>query len=179
MKVLNVFFSATGNTEKVALKIEETLTAHGHEVDTRKVEKSDIEVDILEYQLVFAGSGVYRQLPGKALMDLFSNLLGEYAKQGIIKPSSPRRSDAKAIIYCTYGGVHTGINEAVPAVKYMGQLFDHLGYSIVGEWYVVGEYNTEALKSHSVTGRMGDIRGRPDEHDLQEVSEKVVGILRI
>ena len=26
----------------------------------------------------------------------------------------------KTVIYCTYGGTHTGINEAIPAVKYMG-----------------------------------------------------------
>jgi len=179
MKALNIFFTATGNTEKVAHTIEEALIAHGHHVDTVKIETSDTEIDFLSYDFVFAGSGVYRQLPGKPLMELFSNVLGKYAKEGVIKPASPRRPGAKAVIYCTYGGVHTGINEAIAAVKYMGQLFDHLGYTIVGEWYVVGEYKSKELAKHSLHGRLGDIRGRPNEHDLREVAEKVIGILKI
>ena len=103
----------------------------------------------------------------------------KYAKLGEVKPCSPRRPSCGCVIYCTYGGVHTGINEAVPAVKLMGQLFDHLGYGILGEWYVVGEYHPEAMKSHSVVGRLGDIRGRPNEADLKEVSERVKGILGV
>ena len=49
----------------------------------------------------------------------------------------------------------------------MGQLFDHLGYTIIAEWYIVGEYKTERLQGHSVAGRLGDIRGRPNEVDKQ------------
>jgi hypothetical protein len=82
------------------------------------------------------------------------------------------------VVYCTYGGVHTGINEAIPAVKYMGQLFDHLGYTIIGEWYIIGEYLTEPLQSHSLHGRLGDIRGRPNAQDLRNLAEKVKGILK-
>ncbi len=37
MKVLNLYFSATGNTKKVAMKISETLQELGREVDTLKV----------------------------------------------------------------------------------------------------------------------------------------------
>jgi hypothetical protein len=43
----------------------------------------------------------------------------------------------------------------------------------------VGEYMTEALRSHSVNGRLGDIRERPNEADLQDVAERVKGVLRI
>ncbi len=85
----------------------------------------------------------------------------------------------ETVVYCTYGGVHTGTNEAIPAVKYMGQLFDHLGYTIVAEWYVIGEYNPERMRSHSASGRLGDIRGRPSEEDLRDVAGKGKGVLRI
>jgi hypothetical protein len=61
----------------------------------------------------------------------------------------------------------------------MGQLFDHLGYTIMAEWHIVGEYKTERLQGHSVAGRLGDIRGRPNEQDLREVAAKVTGILQI
>jgi hypothetical protein len=178
MNILNIYFSSTGNTEKVALKIQETLIESVHNVETLKITSEDDSVDVLKYDLVFVGSGVYGQLPGIPLMDLHRRLLQKYSGEGEVKPVSPRRSSAWAVVYCTYGGVHTGINEAIPAVKYMGQLYDHLGYTIVGEWYVVGAYRTEALRDRSIEGRLGDIRGRPSEADLQEVAEKVKGILK-
>lgn len=37
MKVLNLYFSATGNTEKVAMRIEATIRELGYEVDTLKI----------------------------------------------------------------------------------------------------------------------------------------------
>ncbi|UCB50843.1 MAG: flavodoxin [Deltaproteobacteria bacterium] len=179
MNVLNLYFSSTGNTEKVALKIEETVQKLGHKVNTIKIAEKGTEMEILDYDFVFVGSGVYQQLPGKPLMELFRELLQAYVKKGEIKPGSPRRPNAKTVVYCTYGGAHTGINEAIPAVKYMGQLLDHLGYTIVGEWYVVGEYKPEKFRERSMDGRLGDIRGRPNEEDLRDVAEKVKGILHI
>ncbi len=177
MKILNLYFSSTGNTEKVALKIDETVTELGYVVDTVKIGSKELSLDILDYDFVFVGSGVYGQLPGKKLVDLHGALLQRYVKAGEIKPASPRRQGSHVVVYCTYGGVHTGINEAIPAVKYMGQLFDHLGFTILAEWYVVGEYKTKKLESHSVGGRLGDIRGRPNRADLDEVAEKVKGVL--
>jgi flavodoxin len=179
MNVLNLYFSSTGNTEKVALRIGETVQESGYNVETLKLTRNDMEVNILHYDLIFVGSGVYGQLPGRSLMELFRKLLQEYVKSGEIKPAAPRRPMAKTVVYCTYGGAHTGINEAIPAVKYMGQLFDHLGYTIIGEWYVVGEYKTEQLRTHSTTGRLGDIRGRPNEEDLRDIAERVKGVLQV
>lgn len=43
----------------------------------------------------------------------------------------------------------------------------------------VGEFLGGNLEPLSTTGRLGNIQGRPNEADLQEISEKVVGILRI
>lgn len=179
MNILNLYYTSTGNTEKVALRIGETIKRLGHEVTTVKITGKDMELDILQYDFIFVGSGVYRQLPGKALMELFEELYQKYRKLEEIVPASPRRPSKRVVVYGTYGGVHTGINEAVPAVKYMGQLFDHLGYTVVDEWYIVGEYIPEALRDHSVSGRLGDIRGRPNETDLRDVAERVRGILRI
>ena len=179
MDVLSLYFSSTGNTEKVALRIGKTVQELGHNVETLKITRNGLQVDILNYGFVFVGSGVYGQLPGKPLMDLFRRLLWKYVKNGEIKPTAPRRPLAKVVVYCTYGGTHTGVNEAIPAVKYMGQLFDHLGYTIIGEWYVVGEYQTEQLRTHSTTGRLGDIRGRPNQTDLQDIAEKVRGVLQV
>ncbi|MGC9195811.1 MAG: flavodoxin family protein [Syntrophobacteraceae bacterium] len=177
MKALNLYFSATGNTKKIAQRIEDTLREQGFEVDTVKI-AADANPDILSYDLVFAGSGVYHWLPGKPLMELFGKLLERYVGEGEIKPASPRRQGKKAVVYCSYGGGHTGANEAVPAVKYLAQLFDHLGYEVLDQWYFVGEYHGKH-RPMSVKGRLGNIEGRPNEADLKEVSEKVAGILRV
>lgn len=178
MNVLNLYFSSTGNTEKVAFKIRDTVRKLGLNVETVKVNSGDVDVDVLKFDFVFVGSGVYGQLPGKPMIELHRRLLQKYNEEGEVKPASPRRSSAKAVVYCTYGGVHTGVNEAIPAVKFMGQLYDHLGYTIVGEWYVVGEYKTDRFRGRSIDGRLGDIRGRPNTQDLKEVAEKVKGIFR-
>jgi flavodoxin len=178
-KVLNTYFSTTGNTENVALRIGETLRELGNDVDTVRITNEDQIIDVLQYEFVFAGSGVYGQMPGEGLVRFFRKTLQRYSQAGEVKPCSPKRPSAKAVVYCTFGGVHTGVNEAVPCVKFMGQLFDHLGYTVVGEWYIVGEYVSEAQRGNSVIGRLGDIRGRPNEQDLREVAEKVKGILRV
>jgi hypothetical protein len=166
MRVLNLFYTSTKNTEKVAQQIHDVIEEHGYPIDTINVTSPKQDIDILQYNMVFVGSGVYGQLPGQPLIDLHRRLLQQYNEAGEVKPASPRR------------GVHTGINEAIPAVKFLGQLYDHLGYSIVGEWYIVGEYLTENFRNRSLDGRLGDIRGRPNEQDLREVKEKVLGLFK-
>lgn len=178
MRILNLFYSSTKNTEKVARQIHTVVEELGQKIDTVKVTSPDLNIDLLLYDVIFVGSGVYGQLPGQPLIDLHRRLLQYYNQIGEIKPASPRRPSAYTIIYCTYGGVHTGINEAIPAVKFMGQLYDHLGYTIISEWYIVGEYLTENLRNRSVDGRLGDIRGRPNQQDLREVKEKILGLFK-
>lgn len=178
MRVLNLYYSSTKNTEKVARQIHSVIKELGYMIDTIKVDSPQLDIDILRYTMIFEGSGVYGQLPGQPLIDLHRRLLQQYNKAGEVKPASPRRSSAYTVVYCTYGGVHTGINEAIPAVKFMGQLFDHLGYKILAEWYVVGEYLTENLRNRSIDGRLGDIRGRPNQQDLSEIREKVLGLFK-
>ena len=79
-------------------------------------------------------------------MKVFSELRKKCGKEGKLKPASPRLPGKKTVVYCTYGGAHTGVKEAIPAVKYMAQLFDHLGFMILDEWCFVGEYVPKNLK---------------------------------
>jgi len=176
MKILNLYFSATGNTAKVAEKIDTALRETGHQVQTMKVTQN-LDIDVLAYDYVFLGSGVYEWLPGQPVISLVKNLRRRYADEGEIKPSSPKRPDKKSVIYCTYGGAHTGVNEAIPATKYMGQIFEHLGFKILAEWHLIGEY-LGRYQPMSTGGRLGDIRGRPNEADLREVAEKVREIMQ-
>jgi hypothetical protein len=181
MKILNLYFSSTGNTEKVARRITDTVEKLGHEIDTLKIAgDKEAEVDLLRYDFVFIGSGVYQWLPGKPLQEFIGAKLSHYAAAEEIKLGAPRRAQKRGVVYCTYGGAHTGVNEAIPAVKYMGQLLDHLGYEVVAEWCVIGQYPSKGrLKEYSVGGRLGNIEGRPDEADLADVAERVAGVLRM
>ncbi len=177
MKVLNLYYSSTGNTLKVAKTITAALEALGHEVIDVRVKK-DTDINVMDFDRVFAGSGVYAWLPGKHMQRLLERLRDGYAASGYIKPGAPR-IDKQAVIYCTYGGVHTGKNEAVPAVKFMGQLFDHLGFELIDEWYFVGEYRASGMQAMTTAGRLGDISGRPDQHDLDRIKQKVRGIMLV
>ena len=51
----------------------------------------------------------------------------------------------------------------------------HLGYQIMGEWHIVGEFHN--VEDPNIKGRLGDIRGRPNEHDLLDVENRVKGVL--
>jgi hypothetical protein len=103
MKVLNLYFSATGNTKKVAQTITATAEACGCRVDTIRATEN-AEVNLLHYDLIFIGSGVYEWLPGKPLRSLLSKLRQEYVAQREIQPASPLRQGKIGVVYCTYGG---------------------------------------------------------------------------
>ncbi|MHB9073306.1 MAG: flavodoxin family protein [Desulfobaccales bacterium] len=179
MKILNLCFSSTGNTERVAQTVTATAESLGHQVDSAKI-TGDTDIDLLSYDFIFVGSGVYQWLPGKGLQEFIQKRLAHYAAAGEIKYASPRRANKKVVVYCTYGGAHTGVNEAIPAVKYMGQLFDHLGFEIVAEWYYIGKYPDQGrMKDFSTLGRLGDITGRPNDADLADVAARVTGVLRV
>jgi hypothetical protein len=178
MKILNLYFSSTGNTARVAERITATAAQLGHQVDMVKI-TGDQDLDILSYDFIFVGSGVYQWLPGKGLQEFIGARLAHYAGAGEIKPASPRRAGKKVVVYCTYGGAHTGINEALPAGKFMGQLFDHLGFEVVSEWYYIGAYPGKGrMQDFSTLGRLGDIQGRPHDADLEDVAARVTGVLR-
>jgi Flavodoxin domain len=179
MKILNLYFSSTGNTAKVADRITATVKSLGHQIDEMKI-PDGADIELLSYDFIFIGSGVYQWLPGKALQEFIVARLAHYAGSGEIKPASPRRPGKKCVVYCTYGGAHTGINEALPAGKYLGQLFDHLGFEVVAEWYFVGQYPSQGrLKDMSIVGRLGNIQGKPNDSDLEDVAARVTGVLKV
>jgi hypothetical protein len=73
-------------------------------------------------------------------------------------------------VFCTYSGPHTGIREAVPAGRYIGQFFEHLGFLVVDEWYVLSEFH--GSEENSTLGRMGNIKGLPSEQDLKRIEDQ-------
>ena len=175
MKALVMYDSIGGNTEKVAARIDCALRDAGVESEFVKVEP-DTALDFYDYDLVFLGSPVIAWLPTKKLMGFVEKKLDEYRKAGEILPAAPFRPGKYAICFCTYGGPHMGAREAVPMTKWLGAFFEHIGYMVLDEWHVVGEFHDN--EQMNTSGRLGDIRGRPNEHDLRDVENRVKGILR-
>ena len=81
-----------------------------------------------------------------------------------------------ALVFCTYSGPHTGIDEATPAGKTMRQYFEHFGFNVLGEWYVIGEFHGNL--ANSTLGRLGDIRGKPTAEDLAKIKKNAEQIAR-
>jgi hypothetical protein len=49
----------------------------------------------------------------------------------------------------------------------MRQYFEHIGFTILNEWYILSEFHGSI--ENSTKGRMGDIRGKPTFEDLQKI----------
>jgi flavodoxin len=175
LKALVIYWSATGNTEKVSRVIFETLEKAC--INTRILKMSDASnVEFYDYDLVFFGAPPYQFTVPEPVMHFIKDKMKFHNERGDIKPTAPKISGKKAVIFCTYSGPHTGIREAIPAIKYMGQYFEHIGFTLVGEWYVVGEFHNNEL--YSIRGALGDIRGRPDKKDLAKVRRSVNGLIK-
>ena len=175
MEAVVIYWSKTGNTEKAARAIRDGLEAGGAKVDLRTAEEAG-DVDYFDYELVCVGFPSYQWSPPKAVTRLLKEKHREYGRQGRVQLNAPPVEGTQALIFCTYSGPHTGIDEAIPAGKYAGQFFAHLGIGVIDEWYVVGEYHGD--EEASTRGCLGDIRGRPTEEDLRRLRERATSLAR-
>jgi flavodoxin len=176
MRSLVLCSSVTGNTEKVARRIAEALRREGHDVAFVTV-NDETNVDLLAYDLVFLGSAVHQWLPTRKMVNYVKRMMKQYSASSIIVPCSPIRPGKYAVCFCTYSGPHTGISEAVPATKWMRAFLEHVGFTVLAEWHTIGEF--KGSEENSVHGRFGDIRGRPNGHDLAEIENRIIGVLNV
>jgi flavodoxin len=164
-----LYWSKTGNTEKVATSIHRGLEAGGFITVRMQVQDAQ-DVDFFQYDLVCIGFPSYSWHPPKPVDEYLKAKFAQYRKEGRVLAGAPTVSGKNALIFCTYSGPHTGIREAIPAGKYVGQFFEHLGFLVVDEWYVLGEFHgSEEL---STLGRMGNIKGLPSEQDLRRIEDQ-------
>ena len=175
MNTIIIYWSKTGNTEKVAKAVQEGLNEAGTNVSMLRVEDA-AEVDFYDYDLVCVGFPSYQWSPPKPVDKYLSNKFSVYRNEGRIKWGSPRVPGKNALIFCTYSGPHTGLNEATPAGLYAGQFFEHLGFNVLDEWYVLGEFH--GSEEASTQGRLGDIKGLPNQEDLNKVKEDTIQLIK-
>ena len=175
MKAIIVYWSKTGNTEKAARAIEEGFTEAGADVLLTSVEDAG-DIDFFAYDLVCIGFPSYQWRVPKPMDEFIKTKFNTYRNQKRVIEGAPKLPGKNAVIFCTYSGPHTGIREAIPPVLYAAQFFEHLGFTILGEWYVVGEFHG-SLEA-STKGRLGDIRGRPNEEDLRAIKLDAIQVAK-
>ena len=175
LKTLILYWSATGNTEKVANTIRDTLVHEGITSTVRKVTDAMSE-ELYDYDLIFLGAPSYSFQPPEPVQKFIRAKMDLHRDRGDIKLGCPVIPGKTAVVFCTYSGPHTGIAEATPAGDYMGQFFEHLCFKVAGKWYTVGEF--QGRDDLSTQGRLGDIRGRPNAKDLAEIESKVSSLLK-
>ena len=172
-RVLVLYWSKGGNTRKVAETIHTTV--HRHRISSEIMEiNDDLEIDAFSYELIFMGAPVYFNLASQPVMKFLQRLRSRAANIA----AAPEKPGHFAVVFCTYGGGHTGVGEAIPLLKYMGQVLEHEGIRIVEEWPVVGDFPGINDPNYNIAGRLGDVTGRPNESDLQVVAGQVSGLLR-
>ena len=175
LKALVVYYSATGNTRKVADAIQKSLTNEKVESTVLKVQDAS-EKELYDYDLVFLGSPSIEFLPAERLMRYIKDKMKLHRARGDTKLCAPKIPGKIAVVFCTYSGPHTGISEATTAGKYMSQFLEHLGFEVADEWYVVGKFH--GWEEANTMGRLGDIRGGPNEEDLSRVQGDVSKLVR-
>ncbi len=176
MNILTLVASKTGNTRKVAETIHQAVLEDGHDATLLEA-AGDAEISLMDYDIVFTGTGVYDRQPAKPMNEMIDTQMVKGVKEKLIVPAAPRRPGKFAVLFCTYGGVHTGVNEAIPAVKRVGQLFDHYGFEILDEWYVVGAFKPNGMQQYNFGGRLGDISNRPNQADLDDIFQRTKAII--
>jgi flavodoxin len=170
---LIVYWSKTGNTEKVANAIRQGLEETGIQVTVKKPEEAE-NIDYFDYDLVCVGAPSYSWHPPEPMTKFLKKKFAVYRQQGKVKPSAPKVPGKNALIFVTYSGPHTGIDEATPAGKDMRQFFEHIGFTVIDEWYVLSEFH--GREDYSTKGRMGDIRGKPTKEELLKVKKDAENI---
>lgn len=165
---LIVYWSKTGNTQKVANAIKQGLEEAKVQVALKKQEEAE-NVDYFDYDLVCVGAPSYSWHPPEPMANFLKSKFVAYRKEGKIKLGAPKIPGKNALIFVTYSGPHTGIDEATPTGKYMRQFFEHLGFKVLDEWYILSEFHGSL--ENSTQGRMGDIRGKPTAEELAKIKE--------
>lgn len=174
LKSLVIYFSPGGNTKKVAGAIVRGLERRGADVKYLPLKDAD-EKDLYAYDLVCLGAPAYNfAVPAPVERYIKEQLRRAHARDRV-QLRAPTLSHKWAVVFVTYAGPHTGMDEATPAGDHMAQMFRHLGFEIRGKWYTVGEFHDEGSPSN-LYGRLGDIRGRPNTHDLGVIESNASGL---
>ena len=101
--------------------------------------------------------------------------LKQYSKNGQIKPAAPILSGKFGICLGTFAGPHIGKEEALPMTMGLSSALEHMGFIVLDTWHIVGTFNNGIDLNHN--GRLGNIENRPNQIDLDDLKNRVKGLL--
>lgn len=177
-KSVVLYCSFTGNTQKVAKSIAKGLESQGLDCQLLTIQEAE-EQDICfyDYDLVCFGTPSYNWNLPKPAADYLRKKFNQYKKEhGPVPPCAPKKPGKNALLFCTWSGPHTGMKEAIPCMLNMEQYFEHFGFTILDEIYVLSEF--VGNEANSTQGVMGDIRGLPSEEDLRRVESQASSLVK-
>jgi hypothetical protein len=94
MNAAIIYWSGTGNTEKVALAIREALQAGGVDVSFRRAEEAQ-GINFYDYDLICVGFPSYQWHPPKPMDEFLIGKFGEHRRQGRIKIGAPKVAETR------------------------------------------------------------------------------------
>jgi flavodoxin len=148
MKFLVVYYSESGNTEKVAKAIALAIAG-----DIKRVEETKPE-ELANYDLTFIGTPVHSSRPAKKIEDFLDEL--------------PQLQGKKAAAFCTTHnfGDRTTFQIIKEKVEKKRIIFID-GFSCLGWSRLVGNFGPRIFN-----------RGRPNSEDLRKASEFAKRVIR-
>lgn len=149
MNVLIVYFSATGNTEKMATVIKERFAEMGAEVTMSNVtsyKRRQEKIDLASYEAVVFGAPVHARRAPRVVREWLRTLNGQ---------------GKKCSMFFTYGGF--GVHPTHYSTR---QILEEQHFRVVS--------SAEFLGAHTFNlGGWKAMEGRPDEHDFDVAKEYV------
>ena len=146
-KALIIYFSRTGNTQKVASEIAKVLSKK-FEVIIKTPERV-LTKDLSESKLLIIGTPVHKAAPAKPIKQFLEKL--------------PRLENKKAIIYCTYT-----LHGDKRTLGIMRKFLEEKGVKVIGKFSVIGAFRIGIITLK---------KGRPSEEDLRRVRDYVRQII--
>lgn len=147
MNVLLLFFSATGNTRKIAKVIGETLTRMGCEVvmsDITAYADRQKEIDVQPYHALVFGAPIHSWRAPRVVREWMRTLDGR---------------GKKCSMFFTYGGF--GVHPAHYSTR---RLLEHQNFIVVSSAQFLGAHTFNL-------GGWKAMEGRPDESDVEAAQE--------
>jgi len=114
-------------------------------------------------------------LPAPRMMDFVKRKMKAYSANGLIMPAAPVVPGKFAVCFGTFAGRHIGEKEALPMTMWLRSFMEHLRFTVLDAWHVVGGFGNR--QDLDVGGRLGDIRHRPNDSDITDIKNRVVGLL--
>jgi len=169
-------WSAGGNTVQMAQAAVQGLQEAGAEVTLLSM--TDLraeEIDLAGYHLVGLACPSYHFGAPAPVRRYVEQALRKHE----VRARAPVLTHRWGVAMVTYAGPHTGIDEATPAGDYLVQGLRHIGRQVRGVWYTVGAFHGDPDQENNRLGWLGDIRGRPNEHDLAVITANARGLAHV